>query len=135
MFSIILAVVIGVFFTAVAFQNPGAVTINFLNYTFAIPTYLFAAISFLFGVGVSLIFHLVDMASASLNLSSKNTQISRLARVNQDLQRNFQQVVNENTQLKQRFGEVKTDLREEKVEQTKETIKDFFRRPHQNLAS
>lgn len=128
MLSIVLAIIFGVIFTLIAVQNPGIVSLNLFNQIITLPTYLFAAFSFLVGIFVTLAFSLVDATSAALNLHQKDTKIKEVAKSNQSLQEHIQRLSNENTNLKQELKETKSQLRGEKIETVKHNAKNFFER-------
>lgn len=127
MISIILAIILGLIFTAVAFQNPGNTIVNFFGNAYSIPTYLFAAISFLVGVFVAMFFNLFDAIGTSLG-------IHKVESANNRLQHQVEQLHAENVDLRARLGETQANLREEKVEHTKSNVKNLFGRIRHNLS-
>jgi len=128
MVSIILAIVLGVAYTFVAIENSGSVPINFLGSTYAIPLYIFAAISFLGGMLIASLFHAVDKTSTLFDFRAKDADLRTAAQTNENLKKELHRLATDNANLRQQLGQTRTDLREEKAETVKGNIRNFFTR-------
>lgn len=128
MLSIVLAVILGIAFTAVALQNPGVVPVNFFGVSFGLPLYVFAAFSFLAGTFITLLFSLFDRTSFGLELHDKDSRIREATKANQNLQAQMQRLAAENAEIRHNLNEAQALLRREKVETTKAGIKNFVDR-------
>jgi uncharacterized integral membrane protein len=134
MVSIILAVILAIIFTSVSVQNPTVVPLNLLGTTFSIPLYLFAAISFLTGILLSLLFHLFDKTASAVDLHAKDSRIREVSRANEDLQAQMQRISVENSELREKLAEAQSTSREAKVESTKANVKNFFNKARAGLS-
>lgn len=128
MLAFILSVVLAIFFTSVGLQNPTLVPVSFFNYSFTLPLFFVAAVSFLTGVIVTFLFHLVDRTAATIDTNAVTTQLRDLNRGNENLRYQVQELANENANLRSQLGNTQANLRGERVENTKEGIKSFFGR-------
>jgi uncharacterized integral membrane protein len=134
MVSIILAVILAIIFTSVSVQNPTVVPLSLLGTTFSIPLYLFAAISFLTGILLSLLFHLFDKTASAVDLHAKDSRIREVSRANEDLQAQMQRISVENSELREKLAEAQSTSREAKVESTKANVKNFFNKARAGLS-
>jgi uncharacterized integral membrane protein len=134
MLSIVLAIILGVGFTLLALQNPSSVSISVFDVVFSIPLYLFGALSFLFGIFISSLFHLLDSAGTVSEIHEREVQLKNAIKSNESLQSQLQKSLDENNRLRNELGQTKGALREEKVEHTKQQVKDFFGKIRQSFS-
>lgn len=128
MISIILAIVLGVAYTFVAIENSGSIPINFLGSTYSLPLYIFAAISFLVGMLIASLFHAVDKTTSLFDFRAKDADLRSASQTNENLKRELAKLATENANLREQLSQVRTDLREEKVETAKGNVRNFFTR-------
>ncbi len=126
MLSIVLAILLGIGFTLLASQNPRDVTFFFFDTALVMPLYIFTAFSFLAGILVSLLFHLFDLVRASSDIHARETQVHEVAKANENLQYQLQKHIAENVKLREELAHERTLLREQKIENTKQNVKNFF---------
>lgn len=134
MITIILAIVLAIVFTSVALENPSIVPINILGSAFNVPLYVFAAVSFLAGTLLALLYHLFDRTSTTIDLNAKDSQIRDADKVNQNLQAEIQKLTAENSGLREELTEAHSKVRKEKVESAKTNVKNFVGRVREGIA-
>lgn len=128
MLSIVLAILLGIGFTVVASQNPANISLSVFDTILTMPLYLFGALSFLLGIFLSTLFHLFDFAGTATEINTRDTQLRNVAKTNENLQYQLQKLTDENMRLRNELGVERTALREERVENTKQGIRNFFSR-------
>ncbi len=128
MISIVLAIILGLIFTLVAVQNPTVVTVNAFTISVDLPLYVIAALSFLGGVFITLIFSLFETTTTALDIHSRDSKIHNFQKLTDDLQSHMSNLREENTKLKEQLRLKSNEVRQEKVAATKQNIRDWFGR-------
>lgn len=114
MISIILAVILGIVFAALAIQNPSFVPVNLFGLSFNVPLYLLAAITFILGSLLTMVFYLFDRARQGITIHNMDTKVNEIAEDNHALRNQLQKVSLENERLRLALSETKGEVREEK---------------------
>ncbi len=97
---LIVAVLIGLLSAYFASINPGAVTINLINYTLTIPLYTLVLGSLLLGLLVSWIISMVDGIIVAFAMSNKEGTIKESEKAIQKLEQRVNDLEIENARLK-----------------------------------
>ncbi len=100
MATLIIIVVIGLFFAFFATQNTGNVSINFLNYSLSeIPIYAVVIVSSLLGLFLSWILSMLKGIGTGFTLRGKEGKIKAGTKENEELTRRVHQLEIENAKL------------------------------------
>ena len=134
MLTLILAVVLGIVFSILASENPSIISLSIFGAVLALPLYIIIALSFLGGIVIVSVISLFDMTTTAFSLQNKESKIREVAKTNQTLQLQLQKISEENARLKQEVIDTRNELKETRLNQKKDSIKNFFGKIRQSFS-
>ena len=106
MLILIFTVVLATFFAFFATQNTSNVSLNVVGYILPnIPLYLVVLVSFLVGLLLAFLFHMIKDLSSSLTISEEKGRVKKLKNELAEVTKKAHQLELENVKLKAQTGE------------------------------